>query len=225
MSENIKSNTEKTIHDAWAALDGDLEDSFFYSGDGEYTDTHLHWDKLEQHYVCFSFESRGAEHQFICTVDEFNNYEPPVEEEEETSFTTLADTWKLFGGIHSLSETEYLTSSEANTERLMESIAQLESKPKIEDYLSPLTEKEQAFMEEFIFAVNEEDDSEDDEDKLEELYTQLASIQEKIDRMLALAEEKKAIDYMQYAYDKGNSMRDVLSEIKKGYVQGVSFTK
>ncbi len=36
-------------------------------------------------------------------------------------------------------------------------------------------------------------------------------------------DKEKAIDYMQYAYDKGNNMADVLSEIEKGYVKGVSF--
>ncbi len=35
--------------------------------------------------------------------------------------------------------------------------------------------------------------------------------------------KEKAIDYMQYAYDKSNSMEDVFSEIEKGYVEGVTF--
>ena len=39
----------------------------------------------------------------------------------------------------------------------------------------------------------------------------------------AKTDKEKAIDYMQYAYDKGNNMADVLSEIEKGYVKGVSF--
>ena len=37
-------------------------------------------------------------------------------------------------------------------------------------------------------------------------------------------DEEKAIDYMNYAYSKGHSMADVLSEIKKDYVLGVKYT-
>ena len=35
--------------------------------------------------------------------------------------------------------------------------------------------------------------------------------------------KEKAIDYMKYAYEKGNSMEDVLSEITKGYVVDVKW--
>ena len=38
------------------------------------------------------------------------------------------------------------------------------------------------------------------------------------------SDEEKTIDYMDYAYRKGGSMSDVLSEIKKGYVLDVEYT-
>ena len=37
-------------------------------------------------------------------------------------------------------------------------------------------------------------------------------------------EKEKAIDYMKYAYAKGNSMEDVFTEITKGYVNGVTWS-
>ncbi|HHZ68863.1 MAG TPA: hypothetical protein EYN54_00950 [Methylococcaceae bacterium] len=36
-------------------------------------------------------------------------------------------------------------------------------------------------------------------------------------------DKEKAIDDMKYAYEKGNNMEDVLSEITKGYVAGVKW--
>jgi len=38
-------------------------------------------------------------------------------------------------------------------------------------------------------------------------------------------DEQKCVDNMMYAYRKGESMADVLSEIKKGYIHGVTWSK
>lgn len=64
----------KTIKEAYEALNGDLKNSHYPKPDDKY----LAYSNQERHYICLSYKDKEVyeeyDRQYICTVEEFNNY-------------------------------------------------------------------------------------------------------------------------------------------------------
>jgi len=64
----------KTISDAHKELKGDLANTF----DARQDDLYLYWGVINKEYICLSHKVYGVSREYICTVEEFNNYKPEV---------------------------------------------------------------------------------------------------------------------------------------------------
>ncbi len=65
----------KTIEDAYEELNGDLNNTYFW--DATTKDAYLFFKEGHIDYICDnSRETEEGAYQYICTVDEFNNYKP-----------------------------------------------------------------------------------------------------------------------------------------------------
>tara|TARA_R110000772_G_scaffold32817_3_gene80149 strand:- start:168 stop:908 length:741 start_codon:yes stop_codon:yes gene_type:complete len=79
----------KTIKDAYEELNGDLRNTFCFDGDESFVFFCL--DESGD-YVCSTSSTKDkAVEQYICTVEEFNNYKP--EQENKVDYIS-ADFWK-----------------------------------------------------------------------------------------------------------------------------------
>ena len=69
----------KTIADAYEALDGDLKNSFLFRRSDKFL-TYNTYNTKNVRYICLDYvndrEYEEYGHQYICTVEEFNNYKP-----------------------------------------------------------------------------------------------------------------------------------------------------
>ena len=77
----------KTIKDAYEELNGDLSNSYDYEGYEE----ELHWDERDSTFTAYGSKMKRSTLQYICTVEEFNNYKP--EKENKVDCTSL-EFWK-----------------------------------------------------------------------------------------------------------------------------------
>ncbi len=67
----------KTIKDAYEDLKGDIKNSFFYKGEPR-----LYWSTKRKRYIGLHRDNEIPRiHQYICTVEEFNNYNPAYTQE------------------------------------------------------------------------------------------------------------------------------------------------
>ena len=62
----------KTIKDAYEELNGDLSNSYDYR---DYEET-LYWDERDSTFTAYGSKMKRSTLQYICTVEEFNNYTP-----------------------------------------------------------------------------------------------------------------------------------------------------
>ncbi len=67
---NKGENNMKTIKDAHESLKGDLNNAFMYGG-GNKTVSYSH---SQQTYFMSESTTSNPSYQYVCTVDEFNNY-------------------------------------------------------------------------------------------------------------------------------------------------------
>ena len=78
----------KTIKDAHKALKGDLENSFFFRR----IDKVVVFRVLSSAYICLDKLEHGLQSdQYVCTVEEFNNYKPEVKPVTPTFTQEMVD--------------------------------------------------------------------------------------------------------------------------------------
>ena len=77
----------KTIKDAYEELNGDLNNSFQFNG----REFSLSYNIISESYICNEKTRSNDHYQYICTVEEFNNYKP--EQENKVDYTSL-EFWK-----------------------------------------------------------------------------------------------------------------------------------
>ncbi len=69
----------KTIKNAYEDLNGDIENTMFHNG----TEATLSYNVRQLEYVTGHRTESNSSFQYICTVEEFNNYKPETEQENE----------------------------------------------------------------------------------------------------------------------------------------------
>jgi hypothetical protein len=77
----------KAIKDAYEELNGDLSGTYSFTD----VDIYVFWEHTGSRYICSKYRDAFSSVQYICTVEEFNNYKS--EQENKVDYTSV-EFWK-----------------------------------------------------------------------------------------------------------------------------------
>ena len=146
-------------------------------------------------YICFEYKSKDSLLTYICTVEEFKNYKGKDEGKVYTQAMSDAEELPSVGCrvIYNCRNPRHKNMTDNNIEHHKKELTVVA----IDGRLLVLISDDKSF----VTACNDQ--------WILPIDTRTT--------------EEKAIDQMICAYNKSNDMGDVISEIKKGYIKGVSF--